>query len=465
MKKKWEIPFFSFYDHTGMEHHLEKRARQGWMLDKMSGLGWTFRRIPPQPLKFTVSYADQESLYEPEPSEHRQTFQEFCEHAGWKLAASAPWVQVFYNEQPDSVPIETDPDLELASIHRVVKKLLPAYILTILLGFWMGGSWVWQFLNDPIDLLVSPNWASSAFAFGLLFVYLAVDLIGYIRWRRPALRAAARGEFLPTKGPHKLHYALLLLTALSIVYWMLAVTKSGLREFLLVYLVLIAVLSALTAGVRRALQHRKVTAGLNRAATLAIGVGLSVVLFSGLFAGLFIAIQKGWVRVDEDSHTSETYTWNGHTYVAYSDPLLLTVEDLTGETVDGYSRHREIDSSLFLRREEGVQRGRYDTEENLPWLEYIRYTTRFDSIYTLCLNDLLHDHDDWNTPGTPSEQWMQYRPIDAAAWGAQNAWQLFMGSEPTNRYILTWPDCLVQLRTAWPLDAAQMVVAGERLKA
>ena len=192
MKKKWEIPFFSFYDHTGMEHHLEKRARQGWMLDKMSGLGWTFRRIPPQPLKFTVSYADQESLYEPEPSEHRQTFQEFCEHAGWKLAASAPWVQVFYNEQPDPVPIETDPDLELASIHRVVKKLLPAYILTSLLGFWMGGSWVWQFLHDPIDLLVSPNWASSAFAFGLLFVYLAADLIGYIRWRRPALRAAAR---------------------------------------------------------------------------------------------------------------------------------------------------------------------------------------------------------------------------------------------------------------------------------
>lgn len=443
--KKWEIPMFSFYDHTGMEHHLEKRARQGWLLEKMSGLGWTYRRIPPQPLTYTVSYFNQESLYEPEPSEQRQSFQDFCEHAGWKLAAASPWAQVFYNERPDPVPIETDPELELASIQRAAKKALPAYIMTILAGIWLGGGWIWQFILDPVDLLVSPNWAATGFCFGLLAVYMVTDLVFYYRWRRKAIRAAQHGEFLPTRGLYKLHYVLLVLSAVSFVYWALMVTTPGLRGFILIYLLLIAVLSALTAWVRRTLQRRRVSAGVNRGVTLAVSIGLSLALFSALFIGMFAAIRNGWVRLDGDVHTSTTYEWNGQTVVAYSDPLPLTVEDLTGITAEGYSRHWETEASLLLKREKGEQRARYDVEEDLPRLEYVRYTTRFSAIYELCLNELLRDHEDWNVPGTPSEQWMQYRPIDAAAWGAQNAWQLYMGSEPMDCYILTWPDRIVQL--------------------
>lgn len=461
--KKWEIPMFSFYDHTGMERHLEKRARQGWLLEKMSGFGWTYRRIPPQSLSYTVSFFNQESLYEPEPSEQRQTFQEFCEHAGWKLAASSPWAQVFYNDRLDPIPIETDPELELASIHRAAKKALPAYILTILAGFWLGGSWIWQFLLDPVDLLVSPNWAATGFCFGLLFVYMIADLIVYCHWRRKALRAAEHGEFLPTRGLHAFHYVLLSLALLSFLYWALSMTTSGLRGFVLAYLVLIAALSALTTWVRRTLQRRRVSAGANRAATLTISIGLSLLLFGGLFAGMFAAVRNGWVRLDGDVHTSTTYEWNGRTMVAYSDPLPLTVEDLTGKTAEGYSRHWETEGSLWLKREKGEQRSRYDVEEDLPRLEYTRYTTRFSAIYDLCLNELLRDHEDWNAPGTPSEQWMQYRPIDASLWGAQNAWQLYMGSEPMSCYILTWPEQVVQLRPDWLLDENQMAIAGQKL--
>lgn len=461
--KRWEMPLFSFYDRTGMERYLEKRARQGWLLEKMSGLGWTFRRIPLRPLTFTVSYYDQTSLYEPEPSERRQIFRDFCEHAGWRLAAASPWLQVFYNDQPDPVPIETDPKLELASIHRAGKKVLPAYILTILLGFWLGGSWVWQFLHDPLDLLVDPGWASVGLMFGGLFLYLTLDLIGYARWRRRATRAAERGEFLPTKGPHRLYYFLLFLAAAAFLYWLVTVTKSGLRGFMLAYLAVIAALSALAAWMRCTLQRRRISAELNRAATLTVSIALSLILFSGLFGGLFLALRNGWILVDEDVHTSATYEWNGRTFVAYDDPLRLMVEDLTGKAADGYSRHREIEGSLLLRREEGEQRERYDAAADLPGLEYTRYTTRFSAIYALCLNEFLHDPDDWNLPGTPSEQWVQYRPTDAAVWGAQNAWQLFMGSEPINRYVLTWPGCLVQLRTDWPLDDDQKKTAGDAL--
>ena len=28
--KRWELNLYSFYDHTGMERHLEKMAAKGW---------------------------------------------------------------------------------------------------------------------------------------------------------------------------------------------------------------------------------------------------------------------------------------------------------------------------------------------------------------------------------------------------------------------------------------------------
>ena len=83
---------------------------------------------------------------------------------------------------------------------------------------------------------------------------------------------------------------------------------------------------------------------------------------------MFAAIRNGWVRLDGDVHNSTTYEWNGQTVVAYSDPLPLTVEDLTGITAEGYSRHWETEASLLLKREKGEQRARYDVEEYLPRL-------------------------------------------------------------------------------------------------
>lgn len=39
------IPF-SFYDHTGMEKHLEKMAQKGWMLEELTNWGWKYPGNP-----------------------------------------------------------------------------------------------------------------------------------------------------------------------------------------------------------------------------------------------------------------------------------------------------------------------------------------------------------------------------------------------------------------------------------
>ena len=42
---KRELPLFSFYDVTGMARHLERMAEKGWMLERISGWCWRYRRM------------------------------------------------------------------------------------------------------------------------------------------------------------------------------------------------------------------------------------------------------------------------------------------------------------------------------------------------------------------------------------------------------------------------------------
>ena len=126
---------FSFYDRTGIEKFLEKQARNGWLLVKMSAFGWKFQRIEPQEIHFSVTYFPSASAFDPEPSEDQQVFREFCEHTGWRLAASGAQMQIFFNTEAEPVPIETEALLELENIHAAAKKsYLPTYVMQLCLG-------------------------------------------------------------------------------------------------------------------------------------------------------------------------------------------------------------------------------------------------------------------------------------------------------------------------------------------
>ena len=52
---KRRMETLSFYDRTGVERHLEKMAAKGWMIDRVNGFGWHYRRIEPQTLRFAVT--------------------------------------------------------------------------------------------------------------------------------------------------------------------------------------------------------------------------------------------------------------------------------------------------------------------------------------------------------------------------------------------------------------------------
>lgn len=198
---KRQFPLFSFYDRTGMEKHLEAMARKGWLLASISPFGWRYRAIPPQSLRFSVSFLPLSSPFAPEPTPAQEAFQELTCHDGWTLAASNEFYHVFYHQEAQPpTPMETDPLLEREAIHQVVRKrVLPFYFFLLVLSFLFGGSFCYTLLTHPWDLWAQPKDFLTGSCFLCLFLYLAAELLGYYQWRKKLCWQGKLGNSSPPK--------------------------------------------------------------------------------------------------------------------------------------------------------------------------------------------------------------------------------------------------------------------------
>ena len=107
--KKRELNLYAFYDHTGLERHLEKMAANGWMLESVGTYALRYRRCEPKKLRFAVVYYPKTDSFCPdEPNHENLTFWDYCAGAGWQIVTQRGDTHIFYNEDLDAVPIETE---------------------------------------------------------------------------------------------------------------------------------------------------------------------------------------------------------------------------------------------------------------------------------------------------------------------------------------------------------------------
>lgn len=291
---KRQFPLFSFYDRTGMEKRLEAMAQKGWLLESISPFGWRYRAIPPQTLRFSVSFLPLTSPFAPEPTPAQEAFQELTRHDGWTLAASNEYYHVFYHQDPQPTPIETDPLLEREAIHRAARKrVLPFYFFLLVLSFLFGGSFCYTLLTHPWDLWAQPQDFLTGSCFLALFLYLAVDLLGYYQWRKKALLAGEAGEFLPTKGHNTVLLCLLFYAVGSFLFWLVLLATPGLRYYTLAYLVSYLVIVGVAYGVRALMKRCRVAAGANLTLTMLLIVLVSFGMTSLLLFLLTHLNQQG----------------------------------------------------------------------------------------------------------------------------------------------------------------------------
>ncbi|MBR5127781.1 MAG: DUF2812 domain-containing protein, partial [Roseburia sp.] len=217
---KRRIEPLSFYDHKGISSHLEKMAAKGWMIEKIINTGWVYRRIEPKQVHFAVSYYPKASEFDPEPSEEQKMFHEFCAHTGWQLACTSAQLQIFYNERENPIPIETEPELEIQSIHASAKKsFIPSYILLLVIAFLQGSLWVSNLLGDPLELLSNPTKLFTGFCWLALAILCVVEMVCYFRWHAKAKVAAEYGEFLKAPSTSKFQITVLAIVVGGAVMW------------------------------------------------------------------------------------------------------------------------------------------------------------------------------------------------------------------------------------------------------
>ena len=126
----------SMYDQQGIEKKLADMARKGWLIEEMqNSFFWNYRRIEPKELHFAAVYAAMTFDVDADSAAAQKEKDELCARDGWVAAASwggNGFLRVYYNEQPDPVPIETDPVVQTESIYAAMKKRWPYFLGTIL---------------------------------------------------------------------------------------------------------------------------------------------------------------------------------------------------------------------------------------------------------------------------------------------------------------------------------------------
>ena len=460
-KFEW-MPLYSYLDRTAITAHLSDMAAQGWMLEKIGGWSWRYRRMEPKKLRFAVTFFPAASQFDAVPSEMLETYRDYCAAAGWELAAESAQVQVFCTEDENAVPIETDPAVELGSIRKSAKKgYIGSYWALLALSLLQILFQCYQIRTDPVDTLSSTASLATILNWLPLDALIIAELTRYYRWQRKAQAAADAGSPLPDLRSIRWLNILVMVWSCFIVLWLLTSYMSSRGMFLLTagMLLYMSLMILLANGAKDVLKRLKAPRWVN----IAVTFGIIIVLTLGGTAGMTALIfrNSGWL---EGHPPAETYEYQGWTWSVYHDDIPLRIEDLVETDYDRWSTEARVDSSFLLTHGTYTQRPRMDTP-GPPDLEYELVTVKAGLLYDLCKKDFLSWAERHNKE-LPREYRDEYRPVDAAPWDADEVYRLYHSGEPSNQFLVCWPDRMAEVRFDWDLTVTEsmMSTAAKALK-
>ena len=88
------------YDNlSATARHLEKMAKEGWMLKEVLGMGkLTFEKCEPKTLRFSVEIFAEGSVFDTTPTNENLEYIEYCKRAGWNFICANGNLNFFYTE-------------------------------------------------------------------------------------------------------------------------------------------------------------------------------------------------------------------------------------------------------------------------------------------------------------------------------------------------------------------------------
>ncbi len=450
---------FSFYDQQAIQEKLEEMAESGWMLEKTGNFMWTYKRIEPKKLRFSVTYFPSASDFDPSPTEGELTKIDFCRQDGWNLVTTWGVMQIFCNEDLDAVPIETEPVMQIENICQSMKKnvLLPQAVL--------GGMLLWnvvirlsQWRRDPVGELSDPFSIYSVLMFSILTLACLYEIGFYFCWSRKAKAAAQNdGVFLPVRSKPIASWILMAVSALLLILSYTALR--GPLGFVILWLCMVPFIIVIGNFLKNMLKKRGISRNVNRIVSVC-----AVVLLTFLMLGLMTAaIIQGRMRFDSGKNMVGTYELYGRTREIYNDPLPLEIEELADVNAQ-WSKEADHQETLLLSSTEYRQYAvPADGNDNVDErkLEYTVTEVKQDFLYDFIKRAVLNSrqdeiHDDFVFTD-------HYDPIDASVWNADDAYQLHWSESVLNTYLIFWGNRIVEIKFYWEPTPDQIKIVVEKL--
>ena len=452
--KKRRLEYYSFYNHTGIEQHLTEMAKKGWLLESISNLYWTYRKIEPQDIHFCVTYYPRASDFDPGPSEDQQTFHDLCAHTGWQLASTWHQMQVFYNEKESPIPLDTDPIMEVDTLHRACKKnFLPSYYLLLALGVLMGGYFLAEIYFSPVTLLSNSSQMLSGFAYLCLLVISLTELCTYFSWHRKAKKAAEDGIFVDTPSTKLIQQTVVIVLLFAAAIWLLNLFTLSNR--LLAWIAVAMLLSMFVIifavnWIKHGLRKLKASRGLNRVLTLAACFILPTVMMGGItyatLSGIF-------------SNENQT--------VPFDDSVIpLSITDFYDVDKQQYIEQNRNNETFVLGQRVVHMFGDWNVEgfHELPDLQYTITTVKIPFIYEWCKDQMYWDLDESDNMDIPVGHRLVLKEQDPSSWGANEVYRLYQEEGwYMNWYLLCYEDRIIDIRFDWEPTKDDMAIVNQKL--
>lgn len=452
--KKRRMEFISFYNHTGLEKHFAKMAKKGWLIESMTNYYWTYRKIEPKELHFCVTFYSRASDFDAVPSKKQQIFHEFCAHTGWQLCCTWHQMQVFCNEKEDPIPLETDPVMEVETIHSACKKnFLPSQFILLGLGLIRSISFIGTAIVEPIVLLSNASQLLSGFCFFCIMLIAAIELISYFTWFFKAKKAAPEGSFVDTPNTSYIQRSILTLVLFGFVLWLINLAFGSDPLYFWIAVLMLAVIIALhltVNGIKLGLKKMKVSRDVNKFLTIAACFALTFVLLGGVTWMIMGMNRAGVLKRDLAEHTD----------------VPLSLSDLADINEDQYIAENRLNQTVLLRHQVVHQRKPYDKDgtSSAPDLLYATVTVKFPMLYDWCKNQLYYSWDETKSDEWPVGNRMVFQKQDPSPWNAKEVYRLY--SEEgwwTNTYLLCYEKRIISIRFDWEPTAEQMAIVRQKL--
>lgn len=446
---------FAFFASSEISAYLEKQAQKGWMIQKPGGTFWKFRRIQPQNLTFSVKYFPEGSDFDPELTQKQQQMVEFCQESGWQLAAAWGQMQIFYTEQPDPNPIETDPVTQVEAICRTIRRTaLPSYACTFLLCTWLFVMFAMQLRRDPVKFFSNYLHLIVAAIYLVAGINTLFSVATTLLWVHRAKKQAQHGEFYQFKTMHGKG-------VLDICFWSIPLIAifmlipSG-KVLLLFSIAVVGVVMLSGNLVKALLKKKKVSRELNRVVSISVVLVLDAIL---LLCGSYFIVKGDWLEMHH--RPVGQWTEGDWTREVYADAIPLQVQDLQLiPNVEWSTEERR--NSTFLVTSTDYYQWPLTTDRTVPELAYKTVQVHVPWLYDFCEQGMLNQHQDqWE--GNTLLWTDHFEPIEAAPWGALKAWQRRTDYGLQDMYLLSYPDRLVVLEWELPMDDAQKQMIAQKL--